>query len=121
VDRYQELLVIAAIAHVCGSHLLGLLAFSGGILTSYAKARTAMEMPVDNDGWPDLFERLERMVFLCAMLLFDGIAAALGKDLSWTLPSGLALYAVLAHLTAAQRTLRALKLISRHDGSGSPS
>ena len=62
VDRYQELVVLAAIAWVNDLWALALLAFSGAMITSYAKARTAIEIPIKNEAWPDLFERLERII-----------------------------------------------------------
>ena len=74
VDRYQELAVLAAIAAAQDMWGLALFAFSGGVLTSYAKARTAIEIPISNEAWPDFFERLERIIFLCAMLLAAGAA-----------------------------------------------
>ena len=83
VDRYQELAVLAAIAAVSGVWPAAMFAFAGGVLTSYAKARTALEIPVGNAGWPDFFERLERIVFLCALMVVSGIAGALGFSAGW--------------------------------------
>ena len=114
-DRYQELAVLAAIAQVSGQWSLAMLAFAGGILTSYAKARAALEIPVSNRGWPDLFERLERAVYICVMLAADGIAAAAGMASPWILQGGLAVYAALTHLTAVQRLSRAVALLREAD------
>ena len=115
VDRYQELAVLAAIAWVGGLWPLALFAFSGGVLTSYAKARTALEIPISNDGWPDLFERFERILFLCFMLAIDGVASLAGFGTPWILQGGLALYALLTHLTAAQRINRAFAMLKEAD------
>lgn len=117
-DRYQELAVLLAIAQVSGQWALAMLAFAGGILTSYAKARTALEIPVSNRGWPDLFERLERAVYLCAMLAADSIAGAAGMGTPWILQGGLAAYAALTHLTAAQRIKRAVAILREADAKG---
>jgi phosphatidylglycerophosphate synthase len=114
-DRYQELAVLWAIAHVSGQWALCMLAFAGGVFTSYAKARTALEIPVGNRGWPDLFERLERLVYLCLMLAVDGIAGVAGVGTPWILQGGLAVYAALTHLTAAQRINRAFVLLRAAD------
>jgi len=57
IDRYQELLVFLMIGLTTGYWLLVFLAMTGGVFTSYAKARTAIEAPVSNNNWPDLFER----------------------------------------------------------------
>jgi phosphatidylglycerophosphate synthase len=110
VDRYQELAVLLAIGWVSGHWALALLAFSGAMLTSYAKARTAIELPVPNTGWPDFFERLERIIFLCVLLVLSGVLAR-----GWVLPAGLALYAALCHLTALQRAARAARLLRATD------
>ncbi|GAA6180492.1 MULTISPECIES: CDP-alcohol phosphatidyltransferase family protein [unclassified Shimia] len=111
VDRYQELAVLATLAFVHDAWPLALACFSGSIITSYAKARTAIEMPVSNTDWPDFFERLERVIYLCAMLL---IAGALG---GWVVTWGLVGFAVLAHFTALQRFLRASKMLRAQDAA----
>jgi phosphatidylglycerophosphate synthase len=115
VDRYQELAVLAAIAAVADLWWLALLAFSGGVLTSYAKARTAIEIPISNEAWPDLFERLERIIFLCAVLIAAGILPVAGIGARPVLAVGLGLYAALSHLTAVQRIARAVRLLQAAD------
>jgi phosphatidylglycerophosphate synthase len=115
VDRYQELAVLAAIAYVSGHWAMAMIAFAGGVFTSYAKARAALEMPVSNYGWPDLFERLERIVYICVLLAVDGIASAAGLATPWILQGGLAAYAALTHLTAVQRITRAFAMLRSAD------
>lgn len=110
VDRYQELIVLGAIAWVTGLWALALLAFSGAMITSYAKARTAIEIPISNTDWPDLFERLERIIYICILLLAHGLTGA-----DWVMTAGLALYALLCHLTALQRAARAVRLLRAED------
>jgi phosphatidylglycerophosphate synthase len=125
VDRYQELVVLAAIATVHDLWALALFAFSGGVLTSYAKARTAIEIPISNEAWPDFFERLERIIFLCAMLLAAGAAPLAGIAGASVIAAGLGVYGVLSHVTAVQRMRRAVGLLraadddkSRQTGTG---
>jgi len=118
IDRYQELIVFIALGYFTGQGLLAMLAFSGGVFTSYAKARTAIEAPVSNENWPDLFERLERVIFLCALLLLDGAVACIWGRSAWILIAGLGLYAALAHATALQRTLRAGRFLRSLDAKG---
>ncbi|WP_186397374.1 CDP-alcohol phosphatidyltransferase family protein [Stappia sp. TSB10GB4] len=118
VDRYQELAVLAALAAVNDLWALALLAFSGGVLTSYAKARTAIEIPIRNEAWPDFFERLERIIFLSAMLLIAGGLSLAGIAPASTIAVGLAIYALLAHLTSVQRMRRAVALLRAADRSG---
>lgn len=115
VDRYQELVVLAAIAWVSDLWPVAMIAFAGGVLTSYAKARTAIEIPISNEAWPDLFERLERIIFICVLLVVDGIATLAGGGTPWILAAGLGLYALLANLTAVQRINRAFAMLRQAD------
>ena len=113
VDRYQELAVLAAIAHVHAVWPLAMLAFGGSVITSYAKARTALETDISNEGWPELFERLERVIYLCVLLVAAGLVPA-----DWTRPVvwwGMGLFAVLTNLTALQRAWRAFSMLRRLD------
>lgn len=118
VDRYQEFVVLAAIAMVADQWPLAMAAFAGGMLTSYAKARAALEAPISNRNWPDLFERLERILLICALLVLHGILQWLGMAADWVLTGGLAVYAALTHLSAAQRIARAVGLLRMADHDG---
>jgi archaetidylinositol phosphate synthase len=109
VDRYQEIAVFFVIAWVTGWWALCFLALSGSLLTSYNKARTAIEMPVDNNGWPDLMERLERIIVICAGLIFDSFVTL--PLVPGTLFLGLTIIALLSHVTALQRFFRARQRI----------
>ena len=73
----------------------------------YLKARAAMEMPVDNVAWPDLFERQERILFICLALVCQSLFGASLDVIPWALW----LLALLTHVTAVQRFLRAKKLL----------
>lgn len=106
VDRYQELAVLAAIAYVHDAWPHALLVVSGSFLTSYNKARAAMEVAVNNGDWPDLIERLERIIFVCALLV-------IGYWFAVVIPWGLVALGVLAHVTAVQRFFRARSRIVR--------
>jgi archaetidylinositol phosphate synthase len=106
VDRYQELAVLAAIAWVHDAWPHALLVVSGSFLTSYNKARAAMEIAVDNGDWPDLVERLERIIFVCGLLV-------IGHWAPGAIPWGLVALGVLAHVTAVQRFFRARTRILR--------
>ena len=110
VDRYQEMIALAALAYVSNAWAAGYFAISGAFLTSYMKARAALEMPVDNVAWPDLFERQERIVFICLALVCQSL---LGGHVN-VIPGALWLLAVLTHVTAAQRFLRAKRLLQEH-------
>jgi CDP-diacylglycerol--glycerol-3-phosphate 3-phosphatidyltransferase/archaetidylinositol phosphate synthase len=113
VDRYQEIAVYFTIAAVTGWWLLCLLAITGSLMTSYNKARTAIEMPIDNNNWPDLLERLERVAILCTALIFDSL---IRLPQSWNmsvLSLAILSIGVLSHLTAIQRFVRARGLLLR--------
>lgn len=110
VDRYQELAVLATLAFVHDLWGLALAAFSGSVLTSYAKARTAIEIEISNDDWPDFFERLERIIFICVFLVLAGIF-----DAGWIVTAGLAIFALLSHFTALQRAWRATQMLKSDD------
>ena len=112
VDRYQELIAIAALAYVHDCWAAAYFAFSGAILTSYMKARAAIERPVDNVAWPDLFERQERIFFICLALVGQSLFGGSFE----VIPAALWLLDVLTHATAIQRFLRARSILK--DGSG---
>lgn len=115
VDRYQELAVMAALGAVSGAWWAAMLGLSGAFLTSYAKARTAVEIPIDNDRWPDLFERQERIFFLCGLTILAGtLFRVLGHEQT-ALVAGLWIYAGLTHVTALQRARRAWAMLARAD------
>ena len=95
IDRYQEIIALAAIAWVHDLWPAAFLVITGSFLTSYNKARVALEIAVGNLEWPDLIERFERIVILVAILVFGVVAP------------GLVVLGVLAHATAVQRFLRA--------------
>jgi archaetidylinositol phosphate synthase len=110
-DRYQELAVMLALAWTNDLWPQALLVLSGAYLTSYAKARTAIEMKIDNAAWPDLFERQERVIFICVLLVVTGLAGrALAPHVN-VMSAGLWLLAALTHVTAVQRFLRARSLL----------
>lgn len=115
VDRYQEVAVFAAVAYVHDVWLAAFVAASGSLLFSYHKARAALEMPIDNGGWPDLMERLERIVLIVAMLLSADLAPRVGLSTAQWLGGGLLLLGTLVHLSALQRLRRALSRLADHD------
>ena len=106
-DRYQEMAVYGVIAYVNGLWPQAFLVLAGTYLTSYAKARTAIEQPISNTEWPDLFERQERVLYTCALLVVIGL---FGFDI---MSIGLWILAALTHATAVQRFLRARRMLVR--------
>jgi phosphatidylglycerophosphate synthase len=114
VDRYQEILVLAAIGHVHDLWPAVFFVMSGALLTSYNKARVALEIPVVNTDWPDLVERLERIVILIALLLAEDVWSGSGGILG----PGLLVLGALSHATAVQRFFRARGRLRRADREG---
>jgi archaetidylinositol phosphate synthase len=105
IDRYQEGAVFFTIAWVTGWWAVSFLALFGSLLTSYNKTRTALEIPIDNKNWPDLMERLERIVILCGALILDPFVTL--PYLPGVLYLGLMIIALFSNLTAIQRFWRA--------------
>lgn len=115
VDRYQEMMVLAALATATGNWPAAFAVLGGSFLTSYAKARTAVETPVSNSDWPDVFERQERIIYLCLLLIVNGLAWPWLQQHVDVMQAGLWLMALLCHATAIQRFFRARSLLRRHD------
>jgi phosphatidylglycerophosphate synthase len=110
-DRYQETAAYLVIAWVNDYWPIVFFAITGSLLTSYNKARTALEIPIDNKGWPDLLDRPRRMCLLGAALIMDGtvpIPAVLGGRLLYLV---LIVIAALTHFTALQRFFRARRML----------
>ena len=109
-DRYAEAAMLLSVAAVTGYWALSIVVIVGALLTSYAKARAAMEVRISNEEWPDVMERTERF-----LLFVVGLAASQlipwrpgGRDLYWW---ALLVLAVLTHATVIQRIMRARRLI----------
>lgn len=104
VDRYQEVMTYLAVGWVTGFWLASMLVVTGSMLTSYNKARAALETPVDNKAWPDFLEKPLRLFILCAALILSTL-------LPWLLPAALWALAAMTHFTALQRMARTHFLI----------
>lgn len=109
-DRYVEAIVVICVAVVTGYWLLSMLLIIGAMMISYAKARAAMEVPVDNREWPDLMERTERSILYGIGLWLGQVWGwrAFGHDLFWWT---LVVLTGLIQLTVVQRVLRAREFI----------
>lgn len=112
IDRYEEVAIYLTIAYVLDEWLVSFLIFSGSMLTSYAKARVAIEIPVANKGWGDLLEKPTRLFILCTGLIGAPV-------LPWFLPMALWMLAVMTHFTALQRFVRAYFML-RDAGASMP-
>ncbi|MBG1230787.1 CDP-alcohol phosphatidyltransferase family protein [Aestuariivirga litoralis] len=116
IDRYQEVILFVVLGFVSGAYLPAFLACTGALITSYAKARTAIEMSISNEDWPDFFERQERLIFVIVMLLvLPWLAFAFGKTEGQMMSLCLWILAGLCHATALQRFSRARNMLSTFD------
>jgi len=115
IDRYQEILVYFVIVLKTGFWVPVFMVVTGSLLISYNKARCAIDIPISNNDWPDLLERLERVILICFALIFQGF-----------FPDQLILFYMLVllgigtHLTAIQRFFRAKKLLDNEDQARLP-
>ncbi len=110
IDRYQEVAIYLSIGWVTDLWLPVFLVMTGSFLTSYNKARVALEISTDNKTWPDLLERPTRLFILCVGLIGAPI-------LDWFLPIALWMLVVMTHFTALQRFARA-KFVLEGDERG---
>ncbi|MFU0507326.1 CDP-alcohol phosphatidyltransferase family protein [Pseudaminobacter sp. NGMCC 1.201702] len=113
VDRYQEVITYLVLGWVLDQWLVVFLVITGSMLTSYNKARAAIEIAVDNKGWPDLLGKPARLFFLCVALIGD-------SNLPWLLTGTLWGLAIMTHFTALQRIARADLLIKQAETAGKP-
>jgi phosphatidylglycerophosphate synthase len=115
IDRYQEIAAYFVLAIVNGWWLVIFILTTGCMLISYNKAAAAIEIRIDDKGWPDLMERARRTSIFCAALVMDNtipVPDALGGRLIYI---ALWYLAVLSHFTAIQRFVRARRLLLAED------
>lgn len=104
IDRYQEILIFATIGAVTEQWPVVFLIVTGSLVTSYNKARVALEIETGNKEWPDLLEKPMRLFVLCVGLIGTPI-------IPWFLPVTLWMLAAMTHFTALQRFARAYFLM----------
>jgi phosphatidylglycerophosphate synthase len=109
-DRLYEGGASLAAAYVSEHWILAFFAFAASSLTSYAKARAAMEVPVSNTEWPDFIERFERSIIFTFGMIFWGCFPGNygGHDIFyWTL----IVLNVVSYASLIQRMFRAKRII----------
>lgn len=109
-DRYVEIASLFSMAVITGYWALSFWVICGSLLTSYAKARAAMEVSISNLEWPDFMERGERCIIFLLGVLASGLwqGQVFGHDLYYW---ALVILAAGTNYTALQRGLRAKKII----------
>ena len=109
-DRYGESIVVLTVATMTGYWALSLWLLAGSLITSYAKARAAMEVPISNYEWPDFMERGERDIAYIVGLAVSVLVPVTpgGHDIFWWT---LLILCILVHGTVLQRLMRARRII----------
>jgi len=111
IDKYVE--VILYVGFALGGYSLGaILALSGSFLLSYAKARLAITIPIDNHDWPAIGERADRLIILIVgMVLFLILPEIGGYSLI-----DITLYsiAIVTYIGGIQRMLYARDIIDKN-------
>lgn len=114
IDRYQETAIFGALGLVTAEWPAIFLITTGSMLTSYNKARIAMEHPTANKAWPDLMERPLRLTVLCFGLIGE-------RALPGLLVLSLWFMALATNFTALQRFARAGFILHDADRAASRS
>jgi phosphatidylglycerophosphate synthase len=112
-DRYQEVMVFAAFGFTHDLFLSCYAAATSSLIVSYSKARVSVEKSINNSGWPDLMERMERVLLFCLGLM---LTAFIPSEFDWSelyLNSLIWILALLNFFTAIQRFSRAKKFLNK--------
>jgi phosphatidylglycerophosphate synthase len=115
IDRYQEIAAYLVLGIVNGWATELFLLTTGSLLTSYNKAAAAIEMPIDDKGWPDLMERPRRIWIFCAALILDNAIPVPGELGGRFIYIAICYLAVLTHFTCLQRILRARRWLLSYE------
>ncbi len=113
-DRFFEGFAVLSVAIVTGYWVLMFFLFMGMMVTSYAKARAAIEVPISNSEWPDFMERTERGAIFLAGLFISHLTHIViaGKDLFFWV----SIFLILAvYATVVQRIFRAKSIIETRE------
>lgn len=111
IDRYREMIFFCGFA-LSGFCIESFFAATGSILISYAKARTALTISINDDDWPAIGEMVDRI-----LLLILGIALAIFLPrISGFSTVSLTLWfiALITHSGAIQRIFYAKSLIRKY-------
>ena len=110
-DRYVEIIIYSGFA-VAGYSLPAFFAISGSLIITYAKARLAIIIPIDNHVWPAIGERADRFI----LLLIGTISYILYPMIYGYNTINITLWAVaiIANLGALERMKYANRLIEKY-------
>lgn len=114
IDRYVEIIIYLGFAFA-GFQIEAFLVITGSLLVSYAKARTAIVIPIDNRDWPTIGERFDRLsLLIIAMVIsiFSPTIAILGTTIS-LISLSLYLIAIIVYVGSIQRIFYARRIIKK--------
>lgn len=112
IDRYVEIIIYLGFA-LSGFFIEAFLVVSGSLLVSYAKARTAIVVPIGNSHWPAIGERPDRLILLVSSMIisiFLPEISALGFTVS-SMSFFLYLIAIMVYVGSIQRIFYARNII----------
>ena len=114
IDRGVEIIIYLGFA-LAGFQIEAFLVVSGSLLISYAKARTAIVVPIDNHDWPAIGERPDRLILLVIGMIIS-IFLPMISLLVYVISSMsffLYLIAIIVHVGSIQRIFYARKIIKK--------
>ena len=109
IDRYRECIFYFGFA-LAGYPLQAMFALSGSLLVSFAKARTAMCVPIEDYDWPAIGDMADRNIILIVGLVVAGIKPVWFSKKEF-LPLVLICIGLLTHIGCFCRFLYAKKII----------
>ncbi len=114
IDRYVEIIILLGFAF-SGFFIESFLAVSGSLLVSYAKARTAIVVPIDNHDWPAIGERFDRLSLLVIGIIISIFFpdVVISEVRFSTMSFFLYLIAIVAYIGSVQRIFYAKKIINK--------
>jgi archaetidylinositol phosphate synthase len=111
VDRYREIIFYSGFA-LAGFPLEAFFALSGSLLISFAKARTAMSVSIDNHDWPAIGDMADRNTVLILGLLVASLKPVWFLKYNF-LSFVLVTIGLLAHTGCICRLIYAKKIIKK--------
>ena len=114
LDRSVEIIIYMGFA-LSGYAIEAFLIISGSLLISYAKARAALIVPINNNNWSALGDRADRLIILIIILIlniFSPTLTILNNTFS-TLSLGFYTLIVIIFIGTIQRIIYAKKIIEK--------
>jgi phosphatidylglycerophosphate synthase len=111
VDRYREVLFYTGFA-ISGYSIEAFFALSGALIVSFAKARTAMCVVIDDHDWPAIGGMADRTILLTLGLTIASAKPAWCRQHT-AISATLLIIGLVTYIGSIQRILYAKKIISK--------